>query len=109
MCLGIPGRILEIPDSASPVARVLLSGATRTVDISLVREEQPGPGDWVLVHAGFALTVVSEQEALDSLALLKEMADAYGGYRAALIPNPLTPFPLATGRGRWAGASDDSA
>ena len=77
MCLGIPGQILEIPDVASPMAIVLLSGARRTVDISLIQEDQPAPGKWVLVHAGLALSMVSEQEALDSLALLKEMADAY--------------------------------
>ncbi len=81
MCLGIPGQILEMPDEGQPVAIVLVSGVKRTVDISIVQDEQPVPGAWVLVHAGFALSVISEQEAQDTIALLTEMADAYSGVR----------------------------
>lgn len=81
MCLGIPGQILKMPDEGQPVAIVLVSGVKRTVDISIVQDEQPAPGMWVLVHAGFALSVISEQEAQDTIALLTEMADAYSGVR----------------------------
>ncbi len=81
MCLGIPGQILEMPDEGPSVAIVLVSGVKRTVDISIVQDEQPAPGAWVLVHAGFALSMISEQEALDTIALLTEMAAAYSGVR----------------------------
>ncbi len=79
MCLGIPGQVLEITDSAAHMGRVEMSGAKRMVDLSLVDEDGIAPGDWVLVHAGFALGKVSEQEARDTLALLREMSDMYLG------------------------------
>lgn len=75
MCLGIPGQILEIGDSASHLAKVNLSGTPRTVDISLVDEEGATVGEWVLVHAGFALSKISETEARDILELFREMSE----------------------------------
>jgi len=79
MCLGIPGQVLEVTDAALHMAAVRVSGARRTVDISLVEDEGVAPGEWVLVHAGLALTKMPEQEALEILALQQEVSDAFMG------------------------------
>ena len=79
MCLGIPGKILEIIDESSGMAAVMVSGARRKVSISLLEEEGVAPDDWVLVHAGFALSKINEQEALDMLALFEEMSTVFMG------------------------------
>jgi hydrogenase expression/formation protein HypC len=77
MCLGIPGQVLEVVDREGGLARVDLSGVRRDVSIALL--DEPGrpvePGDWVLVHVGFALARVDEEEAARTLALLHEAAD----------------------------------
>ena len=79
MCLGIPGQVIEVTDAAAHMAAVRVSGARRMVNISLVDEEGIAPGEWVLVHAGLALSVIPEQEALETLALLQEMSEAFMG------------------------------
>jgi hydrogenase expression/formation protein HypC len=79
MCLGIPGQVIEITDAAARMAAVRVSGARRTVDLSLLDEGVVAPGDWVLVHAGLALSAISEREALETLALLREMSEAFLG------------------------------
>jgi len=79
MCLGIPGQVLDVTDAAAHMAAVRVSGARRTVDISLVDEEGIAPGEWVLVHAGLALSKIAEAEAQTTLALLQEMSDAFMG------------------------------
>lgn len=83
MCLGIPGQIIELlpaTEAGPRRAAVRLSGARRVVDLSLLEEdERVAPGDWVMAHAGLALSVVSEQEALETLALLQEMSEAFLG------------------------------
>lgn len=79
MCLGIPGQILDIADGDAPLATVLVSGAKWKVDLSIILDEGPAPGAWVVVDAGLALSMLSEQEALETLALLDELAEAYAG------------------------------
>lgn len=77
MCLGIPGQIIEVVDEANHIAQIDVSGVRRNVSIALVRPEGIGPGDWVLVHVGFAMSKIDEDEAQETLRLLKEMGDAY--------------------------------
>ncbi len=77
MCLGIPGQILEIVDDANNIAKVEVSGVKRNVNIALVRPEGIGPGDWVLIHVGFAMSKIDEQEAQETLALLRQMGEAF--------------------------------
>jgi hydrogenase expression/formation protein HypC len=79
MCLGIPGQVLEVTDASAHTAAIHVSGARRTVDISLVQDEGIAPGDWVLVHAGLALSKIPAQEAQETLALLQEMSEAFLG------------------------------
>ena len=71
MCLAIPGRVVEVVDEELQLATVEVAGVRRTVNIGLF--DDVGPGDWVLVHVGFAISVVDEAEAAATLALLKEM------------------------------------
>lgn len=79
MCLGIPGEVLEVTGVAAHTAAVRVSGARRVVDVSMVEDEGIAPGEWVLVHAGLALAKISEQEALETLALQQELSDAFMG------------------------------
>ena len=80
MCLAIPGQIVEIVDEPNQLARVDVAGVRRTVNIGLLGEGTggaAGPGDWVLIHVGFALSKVDEAEAQASLRLLQEMGAEY--------------------------------
>ena len=86
MCLGIPGQILEVANPETHMAAVQFSGTRRMVDISLIAEEGVAPGDWALIHAGLALSKLSEQEAREILALLQEMSDVFLG--SAPTPTP---------------------
>jgi hydrogenase expression/formation protein HypC len=71
MCLAIPGRITEIIDEGNRLAKVDVAGVRRTVNIGLL--DDAGVGDWVLIHVGFALSKVDEEEAAATLALLEAM------------------------------------
>jgi hydrogenase expression/formation protein HypC len=64
MCLGVPGQIVEISESPD-VATVEIDGVIRTINLSLLRDSGPRPGDWVLIHLGFALEKLSPQELAD--------------------------------------------
>jgi len=77
MCLGIPARVLDVVDRAGGLARVDVSGVRREVSVALVDEPDApiGPGDWVLVHVGFALARIDEADATETLALLHQAAD----------------------------------
>ena len=71
MCLGIPARILERNGSAAVVE---LGGVRREISVMLI--DDPAVGEWVIVHAGFAIGKLSEEEAERTLALFREIADA---------------------------------
>ena len=76
MCLAIPGKILEVEEGERSSALVEVVGVRRRVDLGLVIDEAPKPGDWVLIHVGFALSRIDEAEAQETLALLQEMGPA---------------------------------
>ena len=64
MCLAIPGRIVEIVDEDNRLARVDVAGVQRTINVGLLDGDATRPaGDWVLIHVGFALSKVDEEEA----------------------------------------------
>lgn len=69
MCLAVPGRIARLEENS--MATIDITGVTRVVSLDLVPEAQVG--DWVLVHAGFALQVVDEQYAQETLDLLRTL------------------------------------
>jgi hydrogenase expression/formation protein HypC len=75
VCLAIPGQIVELAPAADGLAVVAVAGVRRTVNVSLL--EDPRPGDWVLIHVGFALQIVDEQEAQATLRLLEQMGGDY--------------------------------
>ena len=79
MCLAIPGLILEVVDPANSLARVDVAGVRRNVNIGLLEGDDSGPeaGDWVLIHVGFAISRVDEEEALATLHLLEQMGAEY--------------------------------
>ena len=85
MCLGIPGRIVEITDADNYLAKVDVSGVQRTISVRLLENEMPEPDDWVLVHVGFAMSKIDEQEAAIALAALQMMGGAFNDEMEALL------------------------
>ena len=79
MCLAIPGLVVEIVDEVNRLAKVDVAGVQRTVNIGLLDAEGDAakPGDWVLIHVGFALSKVDEEEAAATLKLLEGMGADY--------------------------------
>ena len=80
MCLAIPGQVIEVVDEGNRLARVDVAGVQRNVNIGLLDDDPGGgvgPGDWVLIHVGFALSQVDEEEAHATLQLLKGMGEEY--------------------------------
>ena len=79
MCLAIPGQIVEVVDEANRLAKVDVAGVQRNVNIGLL-DDGPDPlqeGDWVLIHVGFALSKVDEDEAVATLKMLEGMGADY--------------------------------
>ena len=73
MCLAIPGKILDLEEEGeSRLARVEFGGITRKVSLDLVPEA--GVGDYVIVHVGFAISKLDEEEAHRTLELLEQMS-----------------------------------
>jgi hydrogenase expression/formation protein HypC len=79
VCLAIPGQVTEVVDDANRIARVDVAGVERNVNIALLDSEGEGvvPGDWVLIHVGFAMSKVDEDEALETRKALERMGDDY--------------------------------
>ncbi|MFI5121900.1 MAG: HypC/HybG/HupF family hydrogenase formation chaperone [Vicinamibacteria bacterium] len=80
MCLAIPGQILEVVDEANRLARVDVAGVKRNVNIGLLDADEVGGvdvGDWVLIHVGFAISKVDEQEAIATRRMLEGMGADY--------------------------------
>jgi hydrogenase expression/formation protein HypC len=79
MCLAIPGKVIEVVDVANRLARVDVAGVRRTINIGLLDGIDGGvrEGDWVLIHVGFALSRVDEDEAAATLRLLEAMGAEY--------------------------------
>ena len=79
MCLAIPGQIVDVTDEANRLAQVDVAGVRRNVNIGLLDGEEGGatPGDWVLIHVGFAISKVDEREAKATHRLLEAMGADY--------------------------------
>jgi hydrogenase expression/formation protein HypC len=77
MCLGIPGQIIDIVDDVNSIAKVDVSGVKRNVSVALVRPEGIAPGDWVLIHVGFAMSKIDENEARETMKALELFGQAY--------------------------------
>lgn len=79
MCLGIPGRIVAITDATRKLATVDVAGVRREINIACIigeRAVEACVGDWVLVHVGFAMSLIDEAQAMETLRILTELGEA---------------------------------
>jgi hydrogenase expression/formation protein HypC len=83
MCLGIPAQLVAGDTGHPDLVMAEVGGVPRTVNVGLL-DERPGPGDWILVHMGFALNVMTPEEAADALAALGAEREAENREAAAL-------------------------
>lgn len=77
MCLGIPGRIVEFVDDSHHIAKAEVSGVRRNINVGLVLPDGLEVGDWVLIHVGFALSKIDEDEAKRTTDYLTQLGDLY--------------------------------
>jgi hydrogenase expression/formation protein HypC len=75
MCLAIPGKIVELLDEHRDTAVIDVLGVRRRIDLGLLSDDPPVLGDWVLIHVGFAMSKISEVDALDQLRMLTELGE----------------------------------
>ena len=75
MCLAIPGKIIELLAEDRDLAMVDVLGVRRKVDLGLLQEELSATGDWVLIHVGFAMSKISETDAVEQLRMLTELGE----------------------------------
>jgi hydrogenase expression/formation protein HypC len=76
VCLAIPGRIVELDSQNALQAVVDVVGVRRKVDLGLLQDAPPVPGDWVLIHVGFAMSKISESDAADQMRTLTMLGEA---------------------------------
>jgi len=84
MCLGIPGELIEFMPDHPDLAKVDVSGVKRVINVGLLADDMPKPGEWVLIHVGFALSKIDEAEAAAALEFLEGIGQAYDDELAAL-------------------------
>jgi hydrogenase expression/formation protein HypC len=77
MCLGIPGEVVELIVGQPDLAKVDVSGVRRAINIGLLIDEGIKPGDWILIHVGFALSKIDEVEARSAMDFLEGIGQAY--------------------------------
>ena len=78
MCLAIPGRVVEISPDNQDSALVDVVGVRRRIDLGLLQDDRPVPGDWVLIHVGFAMSKISAQDAADQMSTLRKLGEVDG-------------------------------
>jgi len=76
MCLAIPGKIVQLFPDQPQTAMVDVVGVRRKVDLGLLQDQPPVAGDWVLIHVGFAMSKISEEEANDQMRTLRMLGEA---------------------------------
>jgi hydrogenase expression/formation protein HypC len=76
MCLAIPGQITELFPDQPTAAMIDVVGVRRRIDLGLLQDNLPVMGDWVLIHVGFAMSKISEEEALDQMRTLRMLGEA---------------------------------
>jgi hydrogenase expression/formation protein HypC len=75
MCLAIPGKILELFNENRQSALIDVAGVKRKVDLGLLENDLPKPGDWVLIHVGFAMSKISEKDATEQMQMLTMLGE----------------------------------
>jgi hydrogenase expression/formation protein HypC len=76
MCLAIPGQVIELFPDQPTLAMIDVVGVRRKVDLGLLQDDPPVKGDWVLIHVGFAMSKISEEDALDQMRMLRMLGEA---------------------------------
>jgi hydrogenase expression/formation protein HypC len=76
MCLAIPGQLVEFFPDQPNIALIDVVGVRRKVDLGLLADDPPVKGDWVLIHVGFAMSKISEEDALDQMRTLRMLGEA---------------------------------
>jgi hydrogenase expression/formation protein HypC len=84
MCLGIPGEVVEILADRTDLAMVDVCGVKRAINIGLLTDDPPKPGEWILIHVGFALSKIDEAEAAAALEFLEGIGQSFVDEKAAL-------------------------
>lgn len=77
MCLAVPGQIKEFVDRARHIAKVDVGGVRRNINVGLVLPDGLDVGDWVLVHVGFAISRIDEEEAEETYAFLRSLGEQF--------------------------------
>ena len=77
MCLGVPGQIVEFIDPARHLARAEISGVRRAINVGMLVPDGLAIGDWVLIHVGFGLAKIDEDEARRTLAFLEQLGSDF--------------------------------
>jgi hydrogenase expression/formation protein HypC len=76
MCLAIPAKVIDLASDEENRALVDVAGVRRYIDTGLLEDDPPKLGDWVLVHVGFAMSKVSESDALDQIRTLMALGES---------------------------------
>lgn len=77
MCLGVPGQIVEFLDPTHHLAKAEISGVRRAINVGLLVPDGLEIGDWVLIHVGFALSKIDEDEARRTLEFLEQLGSDF--------------------------------
>ena len=76
MCLAIPGQVVELYPDQPNIAMIEVVGVRRRVDLGLLQDDLPKQGDWVLIHVGFAMSKINEEDALDQMRTLRALGES---------------------------------
>ncbi len=76
MCLAIPGQVVELFPNQPTTALIDVIGVRRKVDLGLLQDDMPVKGDWVLIHVGFAMSKISEEDAADQMRTLRMLGES---------------------------------
>lgn len=75
MCLAIPGKIVEIVDAENRIAKVDVGGVRRNINTGMLDEDEARVGNYVLIHVGFAMSKIDEQQAEETMRVLREIGE----------------------------------
>jgi hydrogenase expression/formation protein HypC len=93
MCLGIPGQVVEFVADNADLAKVEVAGVRRTINVALLEDEGLQLGDWVLIHVGFAMARIDEEEARLALEGLQLLGRAFEDEVDAVMTSRIEPQP----------------
>ena len=93
MCLAIPAKVVEIPANETSRALVEVAGVRRHINTGLLQDDPPQSGDWVLVHVGFAMSKISEEQALEQIRMLTMLGEHQAAIEEATGYGQLEPRP----------------